>query len=181
MDRAVAQVLAAARFAADRHAQQRRKGAAGEPYINHLLEVAHLIALHTDPPDTELVVAGLLHDTVEDTGVTFTELRERFGDDVANLVMEVTDDKTLPKQRRKELQVENAPHKSRRAQVIKLADKISNLRSIMETPPENWSYERKRQYFDWARQVIDGLSAPEGRLKAEFDRLYSQFDERVRP
>jgi guanosine-3',5'-bis(diphosphate) 3'-pyrophosphohydrolase len=173
-------ILDAAVFAAEKHARQRRKGEAEEPYINHVLEVAHLIAAHTDPPDPSLIMAGLLHDTIEDTGVTAAELEERFGPDVAGLVLEVTDDKSLPKETRKALQVQNAPKKSPRAQVIKLADKIANLRSILETPP-NWSYERKRQYFDWARQVIDGLRAPNAGLKAEFDRLYAQFDERVRP
>ena len=175
------EILDAAVFAAEKHAGQKRKGAAGEPYINHLLEVAHLIAAHTDPPDTNLIVAGLLHDTIEDTSTTAAELEERFGPDVAALVLEVTDDKTLPKERRKALQVQHAPKKSTRAQVIKLADKISNLRSILEKPPEGWTFERKRQYFDWARQVVDGLRAPNSGLKAEFDRLYQQFDERVRP
>ena len=181
VDVCAAEILGAALFAAEKHAAQRRKGAAGEPYINHLLEVAHLIATHADPADTNLVIAGLLHDTIEDTGVTAAELEERFGPDVAGLVREVTDDKSLPKETRKALQVQNAPHKSRRAQVIKLADKISNLRAILEEPPAGWSFERKRQYFDWAKQVVDGLRAPNAQLKAEFDRLYRQFDERVRP
>jgi (p)ppGpp synthase/HD superfamily hydrolase len=177
----VAQVLAAARFAAEKHASQKRKGAAGIPYVNHLLEVADLIASHTDGSDTNLLVAALLHDVVEDTPVKMDEVEERFGADVAGLVAEVTDDKSLPKATRKALQVATAPRKSPRAQLIKLADKISNLRSILSSPPEDWTFERKRQYFDWARQVIDGLTQPEPRLKAEFDRLYNQLDECVRP
>jgi GTP diphosphokinase / guanosine-3',5'-bis(diphosphate) 3'-diphosphatase len=181
MGTGVEQVLAAALFAAEKHATQRRKGVGGEPYINHLLEVAHLIARHADSRDSNLIVAGLLHDTIEDTGVTSAELEERFGTDVASLVVEVTDDKSLPKETRKALQVRNAPKKSARAQVIKLADKISNLRSILEKPPEGWGFERKRQYFDWAKQVVDRLAAPNPVLKAEFDRLYQQFDERVQP
>jgi (p)ppGpp synthase/HD superfamily hydrolase len=128
-------ILAATRFAAERHAFQKRKGLAGEPYVNHLIEVAELIAGATDAPDTNLVMAGLLHDTIEDTGVTANELVQRFGEDVAGLVIEVTDDKSLPKQRRKALQVETAPLKSQRAQTLKLADKISNLRAIMASPP----------------------------------------------
>src|SRR5689334_16914404 len=173
MAKSVEEILRAAMFAAEKHAQQRRKGAAGEPYINHLLEVAHLIAAHTDPPDTTLIVAGLLHDTVEDTNVTLRDLEQSFGADVAALVAEVTDDKSLPKETRKALQVQNAPKKTERAQVIKLADKISNLRSILETPPVNWDLERKRQYFDWAKEVVNGLSAPNPSLKAEFDRVYA--------
>jgi (p)ppGpp synthase/HD superfamily hydrolase len=177
----VAEVLAAARFAAEKHSSQKRKGAIGEPYVNHLLEVADLIASHAAEPDTNLIVAALLHDVVEDTPVQLAEVEARFGNDVAGLVAEVTDDKSLPKAARKALQVANAPRKSPRAQWIKLADKISNLRSIVKDPPEDWSFERKRQYFDWAKQVIDGLSEPDPRLKAEFDRVYSQFDECVRP
>ena len=177
----VADVLAAARFAAEKHASQKRKGAVGEPYVNHLLEVADLIASHSNDPDTNLIVAALLHDVVEDTPVKLAEVEQRFGSDVAGLVAEVTDDKSLPKATRKALQVANAPKKSPRAQWIKLADKISNLRSILRSAPEDWTYERKRQYFDWAKQVIEGLAAPDPRLKAEFDRVYNQFDECVQP
>ena len=174
---ALQHILAAAQFAAEKHSSQRRKGLAGEPYINHLIEVAELIASSSPILDANLVMAGLLHDTIEDTGVTAEELERRFGADVTSLVLEVTDDKSLPKETRKALQVQNAPKKSVRAQILKLADKISNLRSILERPPADWSFERKRQYFDWARQVVDGLTSPNARLKAEFDRLYALFDE----
>jgi guanosine-3',5'-bis(diphosphate) 3'-pyrophosphohydrolase len=180
MSAPVAEILAAALFAAEKHAQQRRKGQSGPPYINHLLEVAHLIAETGDPADTNMIIAALLHDVVEDTPTPLAEVEQRFGSDVAALVAEVTDDKSLPKERRKELQVQKAPHKSPRAQMIKLADKISNLRSILSAPPD-WPYDRKRQYFAWAKQVVDGLPAPNGRLKAEFDRVHSQFDECVKP
>jgi GTP diphosphokinase / guanosine-3',5'-bis(diphosphate) 3'-diphosphatase len=172
---AVQRILAAAQFAAEKHAQQRRKGAAQEPYINHLIEVARLIADSSDKLDPELIMAGLLHDTVEDTGVTKEELEHKFGPDVASLVAEVTDDKTLPKETRKALQVKNAPKKSPRGQTLKLADKISNLRSILHSPPADWSHERRRQYFDWAKQVVDGLPSPNPKLKAEFDRVYERF------
>jgi guanosine-3',5'-bis(diphosphate) 3'-pyrophosphohydrolase len=167
-------VLKAAHFAAQKHAGQRRKGAAEEPYINHLLEVAELVASALAEPDTNLIIAALLHDTVEDAGVMKDELVERFGGDVADLVMEVTDDKSLPKAERKRLQIVHASQISGRAQVIKLADKISNLRGILASPPADWSGERKREYFDWAKQVVNGLSAPNQMLKAEFERLYGQ-------
>jgi (p)ppGpp synthase/HD superfamily hydrolase len=180
MSAPVEQVLAAAFYAAEKHAKQRRKGPAEIPYVNHLLEVAHLISENSDPADTNLIVAALLHDVVEDTPTPLAEVEQRFGSDVASLVAEVTDDKSLPKEKRKALQVQNAPRKSARAQMIKLADKISNLRSILSSPPD-WPYDRKRQYFDWARQVVDGLAAPNGRLKAEFDHAYSQFDKCVKP
>jgi guanosine-3',5'-bis(diphosphate) 3'-pyrophosphohydrolase len=167
-------VLKAAHFAAEKHAGQRRKGAAAEPYINHLLEVAELVSSALAEPDTNLVIAALLHDAVEDTGVTKEVLVETFGSDVADLVMEVTDDKSLPKAERKRLQIVHASQISVRAQVIKLADKISNLRGILASPPTDWSEERQREYSEWAKQVVDGLSAPNQMLKAEFECLYRQ-------
>ncbi len=172
----VQRILEAAKFAADKHVAQKRKGAAQEPYINHLIEVAQLIAGSSEILDTNLVIAGLLHDAIEDAGATAEELEHQFGSDVSALVLEVTDDKSLPKEVRKALQVENASHKSVRAQVIKLADKISNLRSILASPPAAWSLERKREYVAWARKVVAALSAPNPILKAEFDRIYSRLN-----
>lgn len=170
-------ILAAARFAAEKHALQKRKGQNQEPYINHLIEVAELVASSSDTLDPGLMMAAFLHDTVEDTGVTLIELEQRFGHDVASLVAEVTDDKSLPKETRKHLQVENAPHKSARAQTLKLADKISNLRSILNSPPIGWSLERQRQYFQWAKDVVSGLSTPNPQLKQEFDDTYNQISQ----
>src|SRR3954453_13702098 len=168
----VRRIMSAARFAAEKHAQQKRKGENGEPYFNHLLEVAELIAASSPHLDVELVMAAFLHDTVEDTGVTLQELEQRFGKDVADLVSEVTDDKSLPKEIRKQLQVEHTPEKSSRAQTLKLADKISNLRAIISSPPVGWSRERKQQYFEWARQVVSGIASPNEYLKSEFDKAY---------
>ncbi len=173
----VRRILAAARFAAEKHARQKRKGEAGEPYINHLIEVAELVAAASPVLDTNLVIAAFLHDSVEDTGVTPQEIESLFGHDVASLVMEVTDDKSLSKEMRKALQVQNAHKKTPRAQTLKLADKISNLRAILTSPPRDWSLERKRQYFDWARDVISRLTEPNPRLKQEFDRTYSRAGE----
>jgi GTP diphosphokinase / guanosine-3',5'-bis(diphosphate) 3'-diphosphatase len=174
---AVQHVLDAALFAAERHANQKRKGAAAEPYINHLIEVAQLVSMAIQEPDTNLVAAALLHDTIEDTGTTREDLSERFGQDVADLVLEMTDDKSLPKAERKRLQIEHAPSMSVRAQTIKLADKISNLRGILTSPPADWDYERKKQYFEWGKSVVDALSAPNRALKVEFERTYKRFDE----
>lgn len=173
----VPDILRAASFAAERHAAQKRKGAAAEPYINHLLEVAELVASAISEPDANVVIAALLHDTVEDVGVTREEIAQRFGEDVAGLVLEVTDDKSLPKAERKRLQVENAPKKSVRAQAIKLADKISNIRAMLNSPPADWNSARRREYFLWAKQVVDALSAPNPILKAEFQRTYRRFEE----
>ena len=171
-DNAVRRILSAARFAAEKHAHQKRKGATGEPYFNHLLEVAELVAASSDDVDVELVMAAFLHDTVEDTGTTPSELEKLFGKEVADVVAEVTDDKLLPKETRKQLQVANAHKKSQRAQTLKLADKISNLRAIVASPPVGWNLERKREYFDWSRQVVSGLTSPNPFLKAEFDKTY---------
>ena len=177
MNQEIYTILSAAHFAADKHAGQKRKGANGEPYINHLIEVAHLVSTSLSEPDADLVAAALLHDTIEDTSVTAKELTERFGQDVTDLVLELTDDKSLPKAVRKRLQIEHASKLTLRAQIIKIADKISNLRAILVSPPVDWDYERKREYFNWGKQVVDGLTAPNEILKAEFEKTYQRFDE----
>jgi len=169
-------ILRAARYAAEKHADQRRKGVRKEPYINHPLEVAELVASALTAPDENLVIAALLHDVVEDTDTTFDELARLFGSDVAALVAEVTDDSSLPRLERKRLQIATAPDKSPRAQVIRLADKISNLRSIRDSAPADWDERRKREYFDWGRTVVAGLSAPNPHLKREFDQLVRDFE-----
>jgi guanosine-3',5'-bis(diphosphate) 3'-pyrophosphohydrolase len=180
MSHPIQSILSAALFASQKHANQKRKGAAAEPYVNHLIEVAQLVSMAVEEPAVNLVMAALLHDTIEDTGVTAAELIERFGREVADLVVEMTDDKSLPKAERKRLQIEHAPKMSARAQTIKLADKISNLRSILISPPADWDYERKRQYFDWGKAVVDALSAPNPILKDEFERTYRRFGEVAR-
>lgn len=157
------------RFAAERHVLQRRKGAGQEPYVNHLAEVAELVAQATGGSDANLIVAAVLHDTVEDTITTLDEIAATFNEDVAQLVAEVTDDKSLPKQRRKELQVEKAAGKSDRAKIVKLADKTSNLRSLASSPPANWSDERRREYVAWARQVVEGMRGTNAELEKHFD------------
>lgn len=166
----VQRLLQAARFAAEKHTGQFRKGADQHPYINHPLEVANLLASIGKVEDTDILVAALLHDTVEDCGVTGDELRERFGETVAGLVLEVTDDKSLPKERRKEFQIEHAPHLSHGAKTIKLADKISDIRDILDYPPE-WPLERKREYIEWGGNVVDGLRGANPLLEARFDEL----------
>jgi GTP diphosphokinase / guanosine-3',5'-bis(diphosphate) 3'-diphosphatase len=177
LDRGIQSILSAALFAAEKHSHQKRKGAAAEPYINHLIEVAQLVSMAVPEPDPNLVMAALLHDVVEDTDVSKEELMQRFSPDVANLVAELTDDMSLPKAERRRLQIEHAPTMSVRAQIIKLADKISNLRGVLFSPPVHWSRERKRNYFDWGKRVVDALSQPNPILKAEFEKTYQQFDE----
>ena len=174
---AVRDVLRAARFASVKHVSQKRKGAAAQPYLNHLIEVAELVSMAIPEPDANLVAAALLHDTVEDTGTTKEELAREFGEDVAGLVAEVTDDKSLPKAERKRLQIEHAPHLSPRAQTIKIADKISNLRAILSTPPVDWDLRRKQEYFEWATRVVEGCGAPNPVLKEEFQRVVKRVVE----
>lgn len=116
----------AADAAARWHVRQRRKGAAKEPYINHLLEVASLVAAATQGKDPNLVIAALLHDAIEDCEVPHELIADAFGTDLADLVMEVTDDKTLPKELRKKIQRETAHQKMRRAKILKLADGTGN-------------------------------------------------------
>jgi (p)ppGpp synthase/HD superfamily hydrolase len=171
------QILIAANFAARAHANQKRKGVAGEPYINHLIEVAELVAGSGAEADVNLIMACFLHDVVEDTTITRQEISQAFNEDVASLVMEVTDDKTLPKQTRKTLQVQTAPDKSVRAQALKIADKISNLRALLYSPPPDWSIERKREYFDWARAVVSGFTAPNQHLLHLFNQTYQRISE----
>ena len=155
-------------FAARKHAGQRRKGLRAEPYVNHLTEVALLLAEATDGADPALVMAGLLHDTIEDTDTTRDELAAIFGEDVASLVVEVTDDRSLDRESRKRIQVETAPMKSRRARMVKIADKIANLRSIAESPPMGWSPRRKREYVEWARRVVASCGDTNSRLEKLF-------------
>jgi (p)ppGpp synthase/HD superfamily hydrolase len=162
-------VLRAADTAARWHVHQRRKGVAQEPYINHLLEVASLVTEATGGTDPSLVIAALLHDAIEDQGVTSETLGGEFGDHVAGIVMEVSDDKALPKDERKRGQVEAAPKKSREAKLIKLADKTSNLRTIAASPAADWSVERRLEYIEWAKAVVTGLRGTSPWLEQKFD------------
>jgi guanosine-3',5'-bis(diphosphate) 3'-pyrophosphohydrolase len=170
-ENSLSNVLAAAVSAASWHATQRRKGGAGEPYINHLLEVAALVNRATQGEDADLVIAALLHDAVEDQGIGRLTIAEMFGEDVAGLVMEVTDDKSLPQGVRKRLQVDQAPRKSRRAKILKLADKISNVTAIGRDPPADWPIDRQLDYVQWGRDVVAGLRGASPELEQMFDEV----------
>lgn len=161
-------------FACRCHRDQRRKGAGGHPYVDHVAEVAALAAEASDGRDTGLIVAALLHDAVEDGHTTAGEIAGRFGDDVAGLVMELTDDMSLPQADRRRLQVEKAPGMSPRARLLKLCDKVSNLREIAREPPRDWSIEDRRAYFDWGKQVVDALRGTDAGLEAAFDEIYAE-------
>jgi GTP diphosphokinase / guanosine-3',5'-bis(diphosphate) 3'-diphosphatase len=160
-------------FAARKHSDQRRKGVAAEPYVNHVAEVALLVAEATEGRDVVAVLAALLHDTIEDTPTSREELEREFGAEVAAVVVEVTDDRSLSKQERKRLQVERAPLKSDRAKLVKIADKTSNLRSIVKSPPLGWDAARRREYLEWAKLVVAGCRGVNPRLEAWFDEAYA--------
>jgi (p)ppGpp synthase/HD superfamily hydrolase len=161
-------VLKAADTAARWHTNQRRKGTNQEPYINHLLNVASLVATATEGRDPNLVTAALLHDAIEDQKIPREIIAENFGEDVATLVCEVTDDKSLPKAERKRLQVETAPKKPPRVKLLKLADKLSNMNSVASSPPADWSAERRLEYIAWAKTVVAALGDVHALLRAEF-------------
>jgi GTP diphosphokinase / guanosine-3',5'-bis(diphosphate) 3'-diphosphatase len=165
-------LLQALVFAAHKHRDQRRKGTDQAPYINHLIEVTDLLWRVGGVRDQNLLAAAVLHDSIEDTQTTPDEIRAKFGQAVADLVQEVTDDKQLPKPERKRLQVEHARSKSPQAKQLKIADKISNVGDMRKYPPADWSQERVQEYLDWARQVVEGLRGVNPALEAEFDRLY---------
>ncbi len=173
MSRSIVDLPRAVDFTAHNHVNQRRKGESAEPYINHVIEVAPMLAGATGGRDRELVIAGVLHDTIEDTNTTHEDIERAFGGEVANLVAEVSDDKSLEEGVRKRLQVERAPHKSDRAKMIKLADKTSNLRAIVASPPTSWTPERQRQNFEWAREVAHGCRGVNQRLEIWFDEAYA--------
>ena len=170
----LSKLLEAASFAAKRHAGQKRKGADGEPYINHPLEVANLLASVGKVKDTDVLIAALLHDTIEDTETTKEEITELFGEKVSEMVLEVTDDKSLPKAERKQKQVEHAPHLSPGAKLIKLGDKISNITDILKNPPHDWSQERKREYVEWGERVVAGLRGANENLEKHFDETAAE-------
>ena len=170
----LSKLLEAASFAAKRHTGQKRKGSDGEPYINHPLEVANLLANVGNVSDFDILIAAVLHDTVEDTGVTKEELEARFGQKVADYVSEVTDDKSLPNDERKRLQIEHAPHLSHGAKLIKLADKISNIADVTNNPPHDWPHERKVAYVDWGENVVAGLRGANPELEKRFDEIVKQ-------
>jgi guanosine-3',5'-bis(diphosphate) 3'-pyrophosphohydrolase len=162
-------VSEAAELAAHRHTGMARKGRGSEPYINHLAEVANLLANATDGADAEQVAAGWLHDTIEDTDTTREELAEKFGERVASLVVEVTDDMSLPKEQRRQKQIEEAPHKSPGAKLIKIADKISNIRARILTDPSEAERDDLADYVAWAEKVVAGCRGVNALLDAKFD------------
>jgi len=161
-------------FAAKKHKTQRRKDPEATPYINHPVGVAHSIANEGKVDDINVLKAALLHDTVEDTDTTIEEVAEVFGSVVAGIVAEVTDDKDLPAAERKRLQVVNAPKKSKEAKLVKLADKLYNLRDLERATPEGWTKERVEEYFRWSAQVVKGCRGTNEHLEKQLDLLFKK-------
>lgn len=166
-------VLRAVAFAAHKHRDQRRKDKEASPYINHPIELAHVLWDEGEVRDPLVIAAALLHDTLEDTETSWQELRGEFGEAIADIVLEVTDTQWIRKEVRKRLQVARARHSSEQARLVKLADKICNVRDLGTRAPEGWSLERKRQYFDWAREVVDRLRGTHAELERRFDEVYA--------
>jgi guanosine-3',5'-bis(diphosphate) 3'-pyrophosphohydrolase len=172
-------LLRAASFAANKHTGQTRKGDDAQPYINHPLEVANLLTNIGNVEDFDVLIAAVLHDTIEDTETTKEEITELFGETVCGYVLEVTDDKSLPKHNRKQLQVDHAPHLSTGAKLIKLGDKISNITDVMTNPPADWSIERRLEYINWGVNVVDGLRGANRNLERHFDELIEKAKAKI--
>ncbi|MDG2617253.1 HD domain-containing protein [Thermoleptolyngbya sichuanensis XZ-Cy5] len=176
-----AALLSAIYFAANKHRDQRRKDVDTSPYINHPIEVAEILARVGGVSDVITLQAAILHDTLEDTETTPAELDAAFGVEVRQVVEEVTDDRQLPKPERKQRQIEHAPHLSERAKQVKIADKISNVRSVTETPPTHWTLERRLEYLDWTEKIINGLRGDNPTLEAYYDQLLSTGRAKIKP
>jgi len=174
MNEELSLIFKALDFAARKHRDQRRKDELATPYINHPIEVTELLINEGNISDIDVLVAAILHDTVEDTETTIEELESVFGVEIAAIVAEVTDDKALPKVERKRLQIENAGSSSDSAKLVKIADKTCNLRDMLINPPADWPLERIRDYFNWAVQVIDQLRGVNPVLEELFDAEYSK-------
>ncbi len=162
--------LKALHFAADKHRDQRRKDEVASPYINHPIYVAQILADIGGIDDVEVLCGAVLHDTVEDTETTLEEIELAFGLRIARIVEEVTDDKNLAKAARKQAQIDHAAHISREGALVKVADKVANIRDIASNPPSDWSTRRRHEYLDWADQVV-------AQCRAESPELVSYFKE----
>lgn len=172
-------LLKAISFAAEKHSTQRRKDSDASPYINHPIAVATVLASEGNVDDEALLIAAVLHDTVEDTETTFEKLEELFGIDVTNIVREVTDDKSLPKATRKELQIDHARHASPQAKQLKIADKICNIRDILNSPPADWSIERRREYLEWTQKVVTGCRGINPILDEAYDKALTAGNQQL--
>jgi guanosine-3',5'-bis(diphosphate) 3'-pyrophosphohydrolase len=169
----LALILTALEFSSHKHHDQRRKDNNASPHINHPISLANVLCDEEKITHAKVICAALLHDAIEDTETTADELKSRFGKSITNIFLEVTDDKSLQKAERKFAQIEHANHASKRAKLVKLADKICNLRDILFTPPADWTLSRKREYFDWSNAVIAQIRGTNKKLERVFDEFYA--------
>lgn len=165
-------IIRAADFAAVKHRNQKRKDPEETPYINHPIGVANILVTEGKISDPDVIQAALLHDTVEDTDTTLDEIEKHFGVVVRGIVAEVTDDKSLPKMTRKQLQIEHASKSSYEAKLVKLADKLYNLRDLLQCTPKGWSEERVQEYFLWASKVVKELQGTNKELEEELKKIF---------
>jgi GTP diphosphokinase / guanosine-3',5'-bis(diphosphate) 3'-diphosphatase len=166
-------ILEALAFASDKHRNQRRKDILSLPYINHPIAVARTLKVEGGVSDPAVLCAAILHDTVEDTDTSYEELETVFGREIAGMVLEVSDDQSLSKADRKRLQIEHAHRISDGAKLVKLADKICNVRDVISSPPAGWSEARKEEYCVWCKRVVDNLRGCNPRLESAFDAAYT--------
>lgn len=174
MEDSVGIILKALRFSAEKHSDQRRRDSKSSPYINHPIQVAETLWKVGGVRDDALLVAAILHDTIEDTDATPEEIKREFGEEVLGLVLEVTDDKSLPKEVRKQLQIENAAKKSPRAKLLKLADKLCNVHDLIHSPPSSWSLKRRQEYLTWSEKVVQGVRGSNRELEARYDEVLKE-------
>ena len=174
MEDATGMILKALRFSAEKHNDQRRRDSKSSPYINHPIQVAETLWRVGHVKDDAVLTAAILHDTIEDTDATPDEIGREFGEEVLGLVLEVTDDKSLPKEVRKQLQIENSAKKSLKAKLIKLADKICNVYDLVHYPPSGWSLKRKQEYLLWSEKVIQGVRGSNKELEARYDEVLEE-------
>ncbi len=157
-------------FAAEKHKDQRRKDSDASPYINHPIAVAYYLCMHCDVLDADVLIAAILHDTLEDTNTTPEEIEEMFGEDVLRLVEEVTDDKSLSNEVRRKIQVDTVSDKSPGAKLIRLADKISNVTDLLHAPPSGWDAQKKVDYLAWTEKVVDNVRG----INTCLEKLYEE-------
>jgi len=170
----LANLLTVIDFAARKHRDQRRLDKENTPYINHPIGVANILCTEGGITELKVLQAAILHDTVEDTETTIDEIEVNFGPEIRSIVAEVTDDKSLPKMERKRLQVLNAPNKSREAKLVKLADKLYNLRDLKRCTPQGWDEERVEGYYRWAYKVVNGLRGTNKSLEDQLDIIFKE-------
>ena len=172
----LADILDAAVFAAEKHQGHVRKNSRHSPYITHPLLVTKIIYQEGEIQDPIILFAAILHDTIEDTDTTRDEIKERFGEDVLSIVLEVTDDKSMPKMERKRHQVAHAPELSYKARIVKLGDKLINCRDILNHPPADWTLKRRQDYIQWGADVLFQIRGTNPQLEAAFDRVMTRAE-----